>query len=250
MSPQQATAVAKTKTPVLAAELNRLVLNPPKLHRDWSTPDGLTSFGIQSSFLELLAELVVPSSLTLETGTGVSSIAFAIIGTEHVGISPSPDEHALIQKYCQDSQISTERLRFIDAPSHACLPTLDFQGRQLDFALIDGSHAFPQPVVDYFYINEHLKVGGLLAIDDLPISSVGMLHHFLMTDSAYELVKIDCRKTGIYRKVRITDYPKDWVSQQMNNRHPDFSFLPMRLRIRHVARRIPGLRTIYRLLKR
>jgi predicted O-methyltransferase YrrM len=250
MSPQQATAVAKSKSPIVAAELNRLLLHPPKLHRDWSTSDGLTSYGIQPSFLQLLAELVVPGSVTLETGTGVSSIAFAIIGTEHIGISPSADEHARIRKYCQDFQISAEHLHFIAAPSYAYLPTLDLQGGQLDFALIDGSHAFPQPIIDYFYIDKHLKVGGLLAIDDLPISSVAMVHRFLITDSAYELTKIDCCKTSIYRKVRVTEYPKDWVSQEMNKRYPDFSFLPIRLRIRHAARRIPGLPAIYRLLKR
>ena len=245
MSPQQA-----SKTPTVAAELNRLLLHPPKLHRDWSTSGGLTSYGIQPSFLQLLAELVVPGSLTLETGTGVSTIAFAIIGAEHIGISPDADEHVRIQTYCQDFQIPAERLRFIAASSYACLPTLDLQGRQLDFALVDGSHAFPQPIIDYFYINRHLKVGGLLAIDDLPISSVAMVHSFLITDPAYQLLKIDCRKTSIYRKVRVTEYPKDWASQEMNKRYPDFSFLPMRLRIRHAARRIPGLPEIYRLLKR
>lgn len=242
MSPEQATAVAKIKTPILAVELDRLLLHPPKLH--------LTNWGIQASFLKLLAELVAPGSLTLETGSGVSTIAFAIIGTEHRCISPAHDEHVRIQKYCQDFQIPTERVQFIAAPSSACLPTLDLQGRQLDFALIDGSHAFPQPIVDYFYINEQLKVGGLLAIDDLHISSVGMLHRFLMTDPAYELVKIDSRKTGIYRKVCVTEYPDDWVSQKINRRFPDFSFLPMRLRIRHAISRVPGVVAIYHFLKR
>jgi hypothetical protein len=63
------------------------------------------------------------------------------------------------------------------ARSNAILPTLDLQGGQLDFALIDGAHAFPQPIIDYFY-NERLKAGGLLAVDDLTISSVSMLHGF------------------------------------------------------------------------
>ncbi len=242
--------MAEAKTPLLAPELRRLLIEPPNLHRDWSTADGLTSLGIQPSFLELLAELVVPGSLTLETGTGVSTIAFAIIGTEHVAISPFPDEHTRILKYCEDFRIHTEHLRFIAAFSNACLPALDIQGRHLDFALIDGSHAFPQPILDYFYIDRHLKTGGLLAIDDLQITSVGLVHRFLMTDPAYELVKIDSRKTGVYRKVRATSYPKDWESQTMNEVNPDFSFLPEHLRPRHAARRIPGISAVYRLLKR
>jgi len=236
--------------PDRAAELHRLLTAPPMLHRDWSTRDGLTSYGIQSSFLELLADSVAPGSLTLETGSGLSTIAFAIVGAEHLAISPFADEHRRIREYCEGRDISTDRLRFIAGFSNACLPSLDFQGRRLDFALIDGSHAFPQPVIDYFYINEHLKVGGLLAIDDLQITSVGMVHRFLMTDPAFELVKIDAFKTGLYRKVRATSYPLDWASQEMNKKNPDFSFLPANLRSRGAGRQIPGLSAISRLLKR
>lgn len=239
--------MSERETPVLPAELRRLLHERPNLH--WSTKDGLTSWGIQPSFLEWLAEMVRPGSLTLETGTGLSTIAFAIIGTRHVAISPAPDEHARIEQYCRDSHISTEHLRFIAAPSHACLPTLDLQGSQLDFALIDGAHAFPQPVIDYFYVNGYLKVGGLLAIDDLQITSVGLVHRFLMTEPAYELVEINECKTGIYRKLRATSYPRDFASQTMNRRNPDFSFLPPHLRIRQAAKRLPGFWALYRLLK-
>jgi hypothetical protein len=242
--------MAETEAPNPAVELRRLLAAPPLLHRDWSTPDGLISYGIQPTFLELLADSVAPGSLTLETGTGLSTIVFAVIGTEHVAISPFADEHIRIRKYCEEHAIPTTHLRFIVAFSHACLHSLDFQGRKLDFALIDGSHAFPQPIIDYFYINNHLKTGGLLAIDDLQITSVGMLHRFLMTDPAYELVKIDGQKTGIYRKVRATSYPQDWASQDMNSVNPDFSFLPPPSRFRTAARKIPGLSAIYRLLKR
>jgi hypothetical protein len=157
-------------------------------------------YGIQPSFLRLLAQLATPGSLTLETGTGVSSSAFAIIGTEHTRISPFADEHLRIKKYCQDFQIPAERVRLIAASSYAYLPMLDLQGRELDFTLIDGSHAFPQPILDYFHINKHWKVSGLLAIDDLPISSVAMVHRFLITDPACELVEIESCKTGLYRK--------------------------------------------------
>ena len=91
--------------------------------------------------------------------------------------------------------------------SDAALPSLNLGGRKFDFVLIDGSHTFPEPIIDYYYANDHLKVGGTLAIDDLSISSVGILHKFLITEPAYELVNIDAQKTGIYRKVRDTHYP-------------------------------------------
>jgi predicted O-methyltransferase YrrM len=229
-------------------ELDRLIQHPPNLHFDRKF-NGLTSWGIQPSFLQSLAKLIVPDSLTLETGSGLSTICFAILGCKHICISPDADEHQRIRRYCEDRQIPMERLRFIVERSNANLPTLDLDGRQLDFALIDGAHAFPQPVIDYFYINERLKVGGLLAVDDLTISSVGMLHVFLRTEDAYELVSIDSMKTALYRKVRATEYPRDWKSQNMNRRYPDFSFLPLVRRVRRAARQVPGLQRIYSLLK-
>ena len=222
------------------AKLDRLIKEQPKFHWVPST-NSATSWGIQRSFLERLPEMVSRDCVTLETGAGLSTVVFALIGTEHFCISPAEDEHRRIRSYCEDAGISTDRLHSIAAPSSASLPGLDLGGRELDFALIDGAHAFPQAMVDYFYINDRLKVNGLLAVDDLQIPSVGILHRFLMSDPAYELVTIDGRKTGVYRKIRATLYPMDFASQPMNKKNPDYSFL-LGVRIRQIARQIPGTR--------
>jgi hypothetical protein len=248
--------------------VRQLLAEPPKLHRardfdpndDPTSDDGLTTWGIQQSFLDLVARVVTPEYLTLETGSGLSTICFAISGSEHICVSPAPKEHNRIRNYCSSHGISTGRVRFIPIASHAALPGLDTGGRKLDFALIDGSHAFPQPVIDYHYVNGNLKVGGFLAVDDLNIPSVGMLHKFLMAEPAYELVEIDGQKTGVYRKVRATDYPNDWTDQKLNSRYPDFSYLSFQVRARERLRAarlklraglgsVPGLRGAYQLLE-
>ncbi len=253
----------------IEAALKQLLEKPPKLHgpkdpdpaadNDRSAEKGLVSWGIQPSFLELLIKMVSPDKLTLETGSGLSTVCLAIIGSEHICVSPSPQEHDRIRHYCREHQISTERIRFIPMKSHAVLPYLDTGGRKLDFALIDGAHAFPEPIFDYYYINKHLKIGGILAVDDLDISSVGILHKFLITEPAYQLVKTDwwyALKTGIYRKVGDTHYPLDWLSQRFNCRYPDLSYLPFQARVRERLRpvevklrvglgRVPGLRGAY-----
>jgi len=183
----------------IEAALKRLLKQPPKLHcpkdsdpaHDPANEEELVSWGIHESFLKLLVEMVSPDSLTLETGSGLSTVCLAIIGSEHICMSPSQQEHDRIRHYCRKHQISTERIRFLPMKSHAVLPSLDIGGRKLDFALIDGAHAFPEPILDYYYVNKHLKIGGLLAIDDLDISCIGILHKFLITEPAYEPVKID-----------------------------------------------------------
>jgi hypothetical protein len=144
--------------------------------------------------------------------------------------------------------------------SDAILPSLDTGGRKLDFALIDGAHTFPEPIIDYYYVNEHLKVGGILAIDDLDISSIGLLHKFLITEPAYELVKVDGLKTGIYRKVGDT-HDLNWRKQKLNGRYPDLSYLPFQTRVwerlrpvegklRMGLRMIPGMAQAHRLVRR
>lgn len=251
------------------AQIEELLANPPRLHRarDFNPADDpaaednlLADWGIQKSFLRLMVGLLTPASHTLETGSGLSTICMAIAGCDHVCISPIQKEHNRIQRYCSEHGISTGRIRFIPMTSDAVLPSLDLRGRKLDFALIDGSHAFPDPFIDYYYVNRHLKVGGLLAVDDLNISSVGLLHSFLVTDSAYEIVKIDEFKTGLYRKVRETSYPRGWLDQKFNSKYPDFSFLdfgmrvrqrlqPLEWRVRNGLGKVPGLRHAYHWIK-
>lgn len=248
----------------------RLFEDPPKLHRpkdfnpadEPEAEDGLVAdWGIQESFLRRLPGLVTANSLTLETGSGLSTVCLAIIGTEHICVSPIGKEHRRIQRYCADHNISAERIRFIASGSENLLPSLDLGGRKLDFVLIDGSHTFPDPIIDYYFVNRHLKVGGYLAIDDLNITSVGVVHRFLLTEPAYQLIDIDGMKTGLYRKVSETVYPHGWSDQRFNSKYPDFSYLPFNTRVRGrlvpleykvrmALGEIPGVRPAYRWLKR
>jgi Methyltransferase domain len=238
-----------SQTASLELTLKRLLDNPPKLHRPMdffennpTAEDGLVgNWGIQRSFLEQLDKFVAPGALTLETGCGLSTVCFAILGAEHICISPMAKEHQRVRNYCAENQISTERIRFIAMKSGAALPALNIGDRRLDFALIDGSHAFPVPIVDYFYANDRLKVGGFLAVDDLQISGVGILHKFLLTEPAYETVKLDGLKTGIYRKVAETIYPRDWSGQRFNSTFPDYSYLPVQTRVREKLRSAPSI---------
>ncbi len=215
--------------------LQRLLDQPPQLHSDsdfsLQGAESLVSWGIQPSFLRYMAEVVHPGDRTLETGSGVSTVCFALLGAEHTCVTPAHQEFDRIRAYCQEHGISTERVTFVALPSQAYLPRMDLRGRPLDFALIDGSHAFPTPLIDYYYMNENLRTGGLLAIDDGQIPSVGVLLRFLRGEPAYERVHIDSRKTVVYRKRAQTEYPNDWPDQAFNKGSPDFSFLPFRERI-------------------
>jgi predicted O-methyltransferase YrrM len=57
-------------------------------------------------------------------------------------------------------------LEFHDQPSHLALPMLVKAQRRVDFALIDGWHTFDYVMVDFFYVDLLLTVGGIAMLDD------------------------------------------------------------------------------------
>jgi len=203
--------------------LSRFLENPPLLWRE--------DLPIQTSVLHKLTKYAKQGSLTLETGGGVTTVCFAAIGCEHTCIEPNSQICERIKDYCRENLISLDGVRFIIGKSQDYLPSLDLGGKRLDLALIDGSHTFPIPIVDYFYIDANLKVGGILVVDDLFIRSVGTLHKFLLTEPAYELITIDHTKTGIYHKIAETKYSSGWTRQRYNSPHPDLSHLRLRRRV-------------------
>jgi predicted O-methyltransferase YrrM len=80
-------------------------------------------------------------------------------------------------------------LRFYQAASHDVLPQLCAQGERLDFAFIDGDHRFDYALVDLFYIDKLLNVGGHVAVDDLWLPSVRRVVSFAVKNMPYELVR-------------------------------------------------------------
>ena len=57
--------------------------------------------------------------------------------------------------------------RFFQAPSYEILPQLCTAGEHFDFAFVDGMHLFDYVLVDFFYIDKLLTVGGYIVLDDL-----------------------------------------------------------------------------------
>jgi predicted O-methyltransferase YrrM len=71
--------------------------------------------------------------------------------------------------------------------SQDALPQLVTEGVKVDFAFIDGSHAFDQKMVDFFYVDRLLNLGGIVAFDDCNWSSVHHVCRFIAINSAYRV---------------------------------------------------------------
>src|SRR4051794_37069880 len=149
-----------------ATTLQDVLADPPLVH-EWMSTDGLMTHGLLPDALAYLEATVTPGQRTLETGSGLSTITFALTSAEHLCLAPGPGEPGALWAFWVRRGIDTSRLRFHVAPSERALPALVLD--PLDVVLIDGSHSFPQVFVDWFYTQTALKVGGTLIVDDVHI---------------------------------------------------------------------------------
>jgi hypothetical protein len=78
-------------------------------------------------------------------------------------------------------------VRFREERSEFALPQLLSEGLVLDFALIDGWHSFDQALLEFYYINRMLRVGGIVVFDDADWPGLNRLLRYLVRYPAYEV---------------------------------------------------------------
>jgi len=97
-----------------------------------------------------------------------------------------------------------EFVEFIEKPSQIALPELISQGRKIDFAFVDGEHTFDHALVDFFFIDQLLSVGGVVVLDDASYPSIRRVARFIATNRSYKVVghvgSDESEKSRRYRK--------------------------------------------------
>jgi predicted O-methyltransferase YrrM len=78
-------------------------------------------------------------------------------------------------------------LDFREERSELALPGLVSEGLTIEFALIDGWHTFDQVMVEFYYLNRLLRVGGVIAFDDADRRSVNRVIRHALTYPAYRV---------------------------------------------------------------
>jgi predicted O-methyltransferase YrrM len=147
-------------------------------------------------FLQDLVRKVDPK-VTLEVGLAYGISALYICdalrireGTRHIAIDPYQHKH-------WGNGIGMANLRragfgdivqLIEKPSHLVLPELEMASQEVDFAFIDSWHTFDFTLIDFFYIDHVLRVGGIVAIDDTNWRAVRQVCRFVVTNRAYSVV--------------------------------------------------------------
>ena len=70
-------------------------------------------------------------------------------------------------------------VRLMEEPSYRALPALERSRQRIDFAFIDGWHTFDFTLLDFFFIDRILKVGGVVAFDDADWPAVRKVCRFV-----------------------------------------------------------------------
>jgi hypothetical protein len=199
----------------LTAELRAA---PPGLHGA-----GDEYWGLAWPALEWLEREVRPGLATFETGAGSSTIVFAAGGAEHEAVTPEAAEEERIRASCKELGVDGAKLRFLLGSSHEVLPA--WKARELDLVLIDGAHGFPYPILDWWYLAPHLRVGGRMLVDDAYMPAVGALVDALRASPAWQLEQAVGHRTVVVRKLadELPDF--DWRGERIGGRM-SFRYLP------------------------
>lgn len=84
----------------------------------------------------------------------------------------------------------SKNFELIERGSEFALPDLCRNGIVADVAIIDGMHTFDHALLDFFYINRLLRVGGVVILDDTGWPSLNRLIRYIAGYPCYRL--FDC----------------------------------------------------------
>ncbi len=190
-------------------DLRALLRDAPQFHVD----EGQNPRSLQASdeVLGVIDGAVRPGWRTLETGSGLSTVVFALRGAEHVCVTPAAAEVEKIRTYCAGRGIALDRVRFHTERSELVLPRL--APSPLDLVLIDGGHGFPSPFIDWFYTATALKVGGLLVVDDTQLWTGRVLRDFLDAEPAWTLRREFPLRAVVFEKTAELPAQPEWTDQ-------------------------------------
>jgi hypothetical protein len=198
-------------SPTGSALVDRLLADPPAVHAmDFSDDPKIGVWSTDRDCYLLLADHVGPSSCTLETGSGLSTVVLAALGARHTCVTPAQEEADRLLAYCADRDINAASLTFEIGCSDEVLPRLP--PAPLDLVLVDGNHGFPTPMLDWYYAGSRLRQGGLLVIDDTPLPAVAHLCAFIDRDPRW-ITDRRTEKWTAYRRVGGGDLRQDWFDQ-------------------------------------
>lgn len=178
-----------------------------------SLPLGDFSMAVNSTVLRWIADHLTEDMVTIETGAGHTTVLLAAVAKHHYCYTASQLEVEKIRAYLERLGVSNDKLTFVLGSTDETLPRLG-AGTVIDFAYIDGCHGYPYPALDWLHIDKHLRVGGIVGMDNAELRPVREHCDFLEENGAYRLIGrvSEGYFVRFYEKLQMTEH-REWVDQ-------------------------------------
>lgn len=142
---------------------------------------------------KLIQENKYAKTIEIGCALGISSMyilqaSSKFIDAHHTIIDPNQTKEWSNYGIKNIEALGADNFTLIEQPSEIALPKLLEQKEQFDFGFIDGWHSFDHTIVDFFYINRMLKIGGMVVIDDANWNSIAKVIDYISKYPCYELI--------------------------------------------------------------
>lgn len=177
--------------------------------------------GLGEALYQLVSERRLLSTLEIGMAYGLSALFIGQAHKDrgegsHVAVDPGQENYQSIGKLNVERADLGRFVRLIEARSFEALPALLREKQSFDFAFIDGMHLFDFALVDFFYIDLMLRVGGIVVFDDIWVTSVRSAVSYALRNRAYRRIKLKTTQglpvtVGLFRVLRkLAQNPFNW----------------------------------------
>jgi len=171
---------------------------------------------------KFLYDLIVNNNLkkTLEVGMayGISAL---YIAQAHRNLQNPLQSHVSVDPY-QSTQwkniamLNLERANLQDYVelredlSYLVMPVAVQNKEEYDLIFIDGMHLYDYTLLDFFYADLMLKVGGYMIFDDAHMPSVAKVISYVLTNRSYKLVENSGLSIRVSVMIKVKDDDRNW----------------------------------------
>jgi predicted O-methyltransferase YrrM len=192
-----------------------MTIEPPTLQRMFTDrrpagrgTDIRLDFNIPISYCHAIQRCVAarPVAQALEIGMAYGVSSLAILGARNdvrlTSIDPFQQDH-----YGARGRMAVEEAGFADRHElvqgfdYTELPRLLSTGLRVQFAYVDGYHTFDHTLLDFYYVNRMLSLGGVVAFNDCAMPAVHRVCRFVTSHYDYREIDVGLSRTftGISR---------------------------------------------------
>lgn len=145
---------------------------------------------IENGFRTCLETGVAYGASTVAICSALSEVEVQGVPVKHYGVDPCQLQVYGGAAIAALRDCGLERVfELCEGPGHLMLPRLVERGVTIDFAFIDGMHTFDYTMIDLFFCDKLLRVGGILCVHDMNMPSKKKALSYLMKYRKYARLK-------------------------------------------------------------